>query len=161
MAKSHKAGPKTKPKTKLPEPQINVTPLVDVVLVLLIIFMVVTPAMAEGEHIELPKLTAVDEKPKDLHPIELTLALNGRILIEKVEVQESEIVPKLKELHAKDTEKQLRLNADVRLPYGRIRKMMGKVQNVGFSGISIKVEEQTSSGASAKTATDQKKKAEH
>jgi biopolymer transport protein TolR len=134
-------------KSKLPEPEINVTPLVDVVLVLLIIFMVVTPAMAEGEHIELPKLTAVDEKPKDLHPIELTLALNGRILIEKVEVAESAILPKLKELHEADGEKQLRLNADARLPWGRIRTMMAKVQTVGFSGVSIKVEEQRPSGA--------------
>jgi len=133
-------------KSKLPEPEINVTPLVDVVLVLLIIFMVVTPAMAEGEHIELPKLTTVDEKPKDLHPIELTLAQNGRILIEKVEVAEGDILPRLKELHKADGEKQLRLNADARLPWGRIRTMMAKVQNVGFSGVSIKVEEQRASG---------------
>lgn len=136
-------------KSKLPEPEINVTPLVDVVLVLLIIFMVVTPAMAEGEHIELPKLTAVDEKPKDLHPIELTLALNGRILIEKNPVPEADVLPKLRELHKADGEKQLRLNADARLPWGRIRSMMAKVQDVGFSGVSIKVEEQ-SSGSSAK-----------
>jgi biopolymer transport protein ExbD/biopolymer transport protein TolR len=140
-------------KTKLPEPEINVTPLVDVVLVLLIIFMVVTPAMAEGEHIELPKLTAVDEKPKDLHPIELTLALNGRILIEKNPVAEADVLPKLKELHKADGEKQLRLNADARLPWGRIRSMMAKVQDVGFSGVSIKVEEQSS-------GTSQKKKGE-
>jgi biopolymer transport protein TolR len=143
-------------KSKLPEPEINVTPLVDVVLVLLIIFMVVTPAMAEGEHIELPKLTTVDEKPKDMHPIELTLALNGRILIEKSPVAEADILPKLKELHAADGEKQLRLNADARLPWGRIRTMMAKVQNVGFSGVSIKVEEQQSAGSAAK-----KKKGEH
>jgi len=133
-------------KSKLPEPEINVTPLVDVVLVLLIIFMVVTPAMAEGEHIELPKLTAVDEKPKDLHPIELTLALNGRILIEKSPVNEADVLPKLRELHKADAEKQLRLNADARLPWGKIRGMMAKVQDVGFSGVSIKVEEQTASG---------------
>jgi biopolymer transport protein TolR len=143
-------------KIKLPEPEINVTPLVDVVLVLLIIFMVVTPAMAEGEHIELPKLTTVDEKPKDMHPIELTLALNGRILVEKSPVNESDVLPKLKELHAADGEKQLRLNADARLPWGRIRTMMAKVQTVGFSGVSIKVEEQQSAGGAAK-----KKKDEH
>src|SRR5690606_34895424 len=131
-------------KSKLPEPEINVTPLVDVVLVLLIIFMVVTPAMAEGEHIELPKLTAVDDKPKDLHPIELTLALNGRILIEKNPVLEADVLPKLRALHEADGEKQLRLNADARLPWGRIRSMMAKVQGVGFSGVSIKVEEQSS-----------------
>jgi biopolymer transport protein TolR len=137
-------------KSKLPEPEINVTPLVDVVLVLLIIFMVVTPAMAEGEHIELPKLTAVDEKPKDMHPIELTLALNGRILVEKVAIAEADVLPKLKELHKADGEKQLRLNADARLPWGRIRTMMAKVQDVGFSGVSIKVEEQNSGGAAKK-----------
>ncbi len=127
--------------SKLPEPEINVTPLVDIVLVLLIIFMVVTPAMAEGEHIELPKIMAVEQKPKDLHPMELTLALNGRVLLEKEEVKPADVEAKLKELHAKDPEKHIRLNADKRLPYKKIRDTMKKLQDVGFSGVSIKVEE--------------------
>jgi len=126
---------------KQPEPEINVTPLVDIVLVLLIIFMVVTPAMAEGEHIELPKLIAVDEKPKELHPYELTLALNGRILLEKEEVPESKVKQRLTELHKQDDVKQLRLNADKRLAYKKVREMAAIAQDVGFSGISIKVEE--------------------
>jgi len=127
--------------TKLPEPEINVTPLVDIVLVLLIIFMVVTPAMAEGEHIELPKIMAVEAKPKDLHPMELTLALNGRVLLEKEEVKAADLDAKLKALHTADPEKHIRLNADKRLPYKKIRDAMKKLQEVGFSGVSIKVEE--------------------
>ena len=60
-------------------PDINVTPLVDVVLVLLIIFMVITPALVEGEHIELPVINQPDQKPRDMNPIELTLASNGAL----------------------------------------------------------------------------------
>lgn len=133
---------------KRPEPEINVTPLVDIVLVLLIIFMVVTPAMAEGEHIELPKLMTVDEKPKELHPYEVTLALNGRILVEKEQVQRSALEERLKKLHDEDPVKQLRLNADRRLPYKNVREMAAIAQEVGFSGISIKVEE-TQGGSAA------------
>lgn len=134
---------------KQPEPEINVTPLVDIVLVLLIIFMVVTPAMAEGEHIELPKLMMVDETKKELHPYELTLAYNGRVLIEKQQVKEAEIESTLRKLHEEDSVKQLRLNADKRLPYKKVREVIALVQNVGFSGVSIKVEESKTTGATS------------
>jgi biopolymer transport protein ExbD/biopolymer transport protein TolR len=133
--------------SKQPSPEINITPLVDIVLVLLIIFMVVTPAMAEGEQITLPKLVTVDEKPKDMNPIELTMALNGRILLEKVEVKQSELKKRLKELHEADREKHLRLNADRALPYKKVRDTMAILQDVGFNGVSIKVEENTAGKA--------------
>ena len=137
MGISLKAGSK-----RQPEPEINVTPLVDIVLVLLIIFMVVTPAMNEGEHIELPKLFAVDEKPADMTPFELTMAENGRMLLDKRVIESASLEAELKKLHEGDPERHLRLNGDKRLPYHVMRETFAKVQNVGFLGVSIKVEEQ-------------------
>ena len=63
--------------TKGASPEINITPLVDVVLVLLIIFMVVTPALNEGAQIELPNITTPDPKAKYMNPIEVTVAPDG------------------------------------------------------------------------------------
>lgn len=124
---------------KQPEPDINVTPLVDVVLVLLIIFMVVTPALDSGEPIELPKLSQPDEKPKDLNPIDVTLALNGKVLVEDQPVASESLEKHLRALHEADPEKHLLLNTDERIEYRRVRKTFAMLQSIGFKGVSLKV----------------------
>ncbi len=126
---------------KQPEPEINVTPLVDIVLVLLIIFMVVTPAMNEGEHIELPELTKADEKKKDLNPIEVTMAYNGRVLVNKNAIDPSKLLPTVTDLHKEKPEAIVLLNADARLDYKIVRDTFKQLQTVGFSGVSLKVAE--------------------
>ncbi len=130
-----------------PRPDINVTPLVDVVLVLLIIFMVVTPAMEEGEHIELPQLSKADEKKKDMHPIEVTLAHSGRVLIDKKVTDPALLEPTLRALHAKDTEARVLLTADARLKYHVVRETFKTMQDIGFSGVSLKVAERKKGSA--------------
>ena len=134
-------------KKKLPEPEINVTPLVDIVLVLLIIFMVVTPAMNEGEHIELPKLSKVDEKKKDLNPIEVTMAENGRVLVDKVVVPAAQLSSKLAELKQKKPDAVVMLNADARLQYKKVRDTFKGLQELGFQGVSLKVAEKKGDGS--------------
>lgn len=134
--------------SKQPEPEINVTPLVDVVLVLLIIFMVIAPALNEGEHIDLPSVLKADPKPKDLNPIDMTVALNGKIIVDKQVVAPSEVKATLERLHAADPDRKLLLNTDERLPYEQVRKNFVMIQNIGFKGISLKVlEAKSESGA--------------
>lgn len=128
-------------KKKLPEPEINVTPLVDIVLVLLIIFMVVTPAMNEGEHIELPELTKTDEKKKDLNPIEVTLAYNGRVLVNKQAIERNNLVATVTALHQAKSDAVVLLNADARLNYKIVRDAFKELQDLGFQGVSLKVAE--------------------
>jgi biopolymer transport protein TolR len=128
-----------------PKPDINVTPLVDVVLVLLIIFMVVTPAMEEGEHIELPQLSKADEKKKDMNPIEVTLAHSGRVLIDKKVTDPALLESELRALHAKDGEARVLLTADARLEYQVVRKTFKTMQDIGFQGVSLKVAEKKGS----------------
>ena len=124
--------------SKQPESDINVTPLVDIVLVLLIIFMVVTPALNEGEHVELPAIFNVDKK-KEVEPLDVTLAANGLVLFDKQVIERSHLEAKLGEAFAADPERKLMLKADYNLPYADLRETFALAQNIGFRGISLKV----------------------
>ena len=125
---------------KQPEPEMNVTPLVDVVLVLLIIFMVIAPALNDGEHVELPKLLMA-EKEKDLNPIDVVIALNGKVLVDKETIDASQLKGRLKELHQADSERHLMLKADERMEYKKVRTIFAELQDIGFKGVSLKVME--------------------
>jgi biopolymer transport protein TolR len=131
-----------------PTPDINVTPLVDVVLVLLIIFMVITPALVEGEHIELPVINQPDPKPRDMNPIEVTLASNGAIILEDERVDLATLKTKVAELHTADPKRNLLLKADGNIPYKTIRETFGSLQGMGFKGVSLKVVERKKPGQS-------------
>ncbi|MCA9599682.1 MAG: biopolymer transporter ExbD [Myxococcales bacterium] len=135
-------------RSKQPEPEINVTPLVDVVLVLLIIFMVIAPALNQGEHVELPAILQPDAKPKDMNPIEVTLALNGNVLLDKERVDPSELEAKVRELHKEDPDRALMLLTDEAMPYKKVRTVFAKLQGMGFKGLSLKVTEKKKAGAS-------------
>ncbi len=129
-AKSRKSGA---------TPEINVTPLVDVVLVLLIIFMVVTPALNEGAGIELPQVTTPDSKPKQSNPIEVTIAPDGTTLLEQQKIEPSQLKGKLVELHQQQPERTLVLTSDQGMRWGRMRSAFLELQQIGFKGVRLKV----------------------
>ncbi len=120
-------------------PDINVTPLVDVVLVLLIIFMVVTPALAQGEQIEIPEVSRIDQRAKDMNPIKLVIAANGRTLLNERAVDRHELEERLKRLHRQDPGRQLKANIDSKIAYKTVREMLAMFQDIGFKGVSLKV----------------------
>jgi len=122
-------------------PDINITPLVDVVLVLLIIFMVVTPAINEGAQIELPKVMTPDPKTKYINPIEVTIAPDGTTVLEKETIQLGQLKPKLIALHAKDPERALMLKSDQQMLWGKMRAAFFDLQDIGFKGVLLKVTE--------------------
>jgi len=130
-------------------PEINITPLVDVVLVLLIIFMVVAPAITEGAQIELPKVLTPDAKPKDLDPIETTIAEDGTVIVEDERIQMSQLKSTLERLHAERPDRGLMLKADERAHYKRMRETFALIQDIGFKGVLLKViQKQQTGGAS-------------
>lgn len=134
-------GGKPNPRSKRgadPEPSINITPLVDVVLVLLIIFMVVTPAIMDGEHVELPTIENID-KSKENNPIEITLTADETVVLEEQRLGFSALRAKLASMHEMDPKRKLLLKTDKRVPYRLIRKMFALVQDVGFRGVKLKV----------------------
>ncbi len=146
MGKSAAASPSTA--RQQPEPEINVTPLVDVVLVLLIIFMVIAPALADGEHVELPNVLQPDPKPKDLNPIEVTIALDGTVVVDKEKIPAPQLKARVEALHQADPERFLMLKLDERIAYKKIRETFATLQDIGFKGVSLKVLEKKPAGAS-------------
>ena len=120
----------------------NVTPLVDVVLVLLIIFMVVVPMMEKSGHIELPGIFNVDEDPKGkTDPWTLALTTEGKMFFEQVELDQDNFRTKLNEALEREPGRRLILRADRNAPYGKVRKLFGICQEIGFPGISLRVNE--------------------
>jgi biopolymer transport protein ExbD len=129
-----------------PTPDINVTPLVDIVLVLLIIFMVVTPALAQGEATQLPEAAKIDKVPKDVDPIKVIMAANGAVLVNGKKTSAAELPDRLKALKAQNPDRQLLLNMDTKVAYVKVREMLALLQNLGFKGVSLKVQPKKEGG---------------
>jgi biopolymer transport protein TolR len=129
-----------------PEPEMNVTPLVDVVLVLLIIFMVIAPQMEHGQRVELPGVFQPDPKSKSkLDPITVTMAAGGAIFIEKEPVADiGALKEKLAVIHGAEPERRVVIKGDAMLGYGKMREAFALCQDVGFSGVSLMVSQRGS-----------------
>jgi len=123
-------------KTNLPEStvrsEINVTPLVDVCLVLLIIFMVVTPLINNGGRVVLPETRKPLAIPEGKDQVTLTVDAAGLIFVNENWVDAGQLKAALTQLHAKSPEKQIRLRADRSLNYGAVRNVMRSVSEAGF-----------------------------
>ncbi|MBX3191154.1 MAG: biopolymer transporter ExbD [Labilithrix sp.] len=121
-------------------PDINVTPLVDVVLVLLIIFMVIAPALEHGERVELPAILQPDKNQKSkLDPITVTVAQSGTIYLEKTPMPADALPAHLASIHAHEPDRRVVLKGDGSVGYQKVRDVFAIVQNAGFSGVSLQV----------------------
>ena len=129
-------------------PEINVTPLVDVVLVLLIIFMVIAPQLEAGERVELPSLVNVAKAAK-LDITTVTVTASGRILLEKDEKTEDALKAELRALHEKEPERRVVIKCDRGVKYGKVRTMFATAQDIGFPGVALMVDEQKANGRAA------------
>jgi biopolymer transport protein ExbD len=121
--------------------EINVTPLVDVVLVLLIIFMVVTPMLQRGKDVKLPRAAKVEEEKKTTDPIIISVTTERRMFIESAEMTDETFEPELhRKLVAKPGAKIL-LKGDTSLAFEDVRKVMNLARKAGAKGIALGVEE--------------------
>ena len=120
-------------------PVMNVTPLVDVVLVLLIIFMVVIPALEQGLAIQLPGIKNVDEKKGSSEPYALSITREGSVYFEDQEVPFDQIQVRLKAAVRKEPQRRILLRGDRQAPYVKVRELYKMAQEVGFPGVSLKV----------------------
>jgi biopolymer transport protein TolR len=124
---------------KAPMAEINVTPLVDVMLVLLIIFMVTAPLLTQGVPVNLPDSRA---KPldQDQQPTEISLDEQGRIFVAKEEVPADALASRLAAIAAKGTNgqpPQVFLRADRGLDYGRVMRVMGELNRAGLNRVAL------------------------
>lgn len=116
--------------------EINVTPFVDVMLVLLIIFMVTAPMMTEGLDVDLPQTRAVDTLPTESDNMILTVRKDGVIFLDTYEVAIDELGPKI-DLLVKQQNKQLFLQADKEVPYGLVVDVMGRIREAGVEKLGV------------------------
>ena len=121
--------------------EINVTPLVDVVLVLLIIFMVITPMLQRGKDVQLPKATTVGKDKKDADPIILSITTDHQIYIENDAFNEGDFENNLKAKLKVTPHKKILLKGDNSLAFEDIRKVMNLARKAGAKGIALGVEE--------------------
>lgn len=122
-------------------PEINITPLVDVVLVLLIIFMVIAPALNEGAQIELPKVLTPDPKPRDISPITVLILDDGSALVSEKPVKGADLPAVLKQAHEQDPNRAILFKADQNTKYRRVRETFAAIQDLGLKGVLLKVTE--------------------
>ncbi|WP_226628088.1 protein TolR [Alloyangia pacifica] len=120
-----------------PMAEINVTPMVDVMLVLLIIFMVAAPLLTVGVPVELPK-TAASSLPNEAEePLTVTIAADGMVMIQTSEVPMDELTPRLQAIAAERSDDRIFLRADGSVPYDTVAKVMGALNRGGFSSIGL------------------------
>ncbi|MDH7974325.1 protein TolR [Sphingomonas sp. AR_OL41] len=124
---------------RAPMADINVTPLVDVMLVLLIIFMVTAPLLTAGVPVELPDSKA---KPldQDQQPVEISLDRDGKIYVDKLAVSDSTLPDMLTQVAAKQQDgkpPQIFLRADRHLDYGKVMRVMGELNRAGLNRVAL------------------------
>ena len=117
--------------------EINVTPFVDVMLVLLIIFMVAAPLLKVGVALELPKTQAKSVPTQQEEPLTVSVQADGTISLQNTPVAEAELLPKLAAIAAERDDDKLFLRADGSIPYERVVQVMGALNAGGFNNIVL------------------------
>ncbi|MCV2447656.1 MULTISPECIES: ExbD/TolR family protein [Paracoccus] len=120
-----------------PMAEINVTPFVDVMLVLLIIFMVAAPLLTVGVPLELPKTAAQAVPAEPEEPLAVSITPEGPILVMTSEVPEDELVSRLRAVAEERQSDKIYLRADGAIPYARVMQVMGALNAAGFNNIVL------------------------
>ena len=119
-----------------PFSEINVTPFVDVMLVLLIIFMVTAPLLTVGVQVDLPESNA-DSLQADNEPLELTISKDGSIYIQETEINIKELIPKLIAITDNRLDTQIYVRGDEIINYGKVMRVLGELSGSGFSKVAL------------------------
>ena len=117
--------------------EINVTPFVDVMLVLLIIFMVATPMMSQGLDVDLPQTKQVEVLPTESDHLILTVQRDGRIYLDEYAINDMEELEGYLQRLVKEKNKSLFLKADKEVPYGVVVEVMGHIKAVGIEKLGV------------------------
>lgn len=121
--------------------EINVTPMVDVMLVLLIIFMVSAPLLTVGVPLDLPQ-TQAKSIEQDKQPLQLSVDIRGKIFINDTEVDVKDLVPKLKAITDArgGLDERIFMRADKKADYGTVARVMGQLSGAGFKRLALVTE---------------------
>src|SRR6516165_10288037 len=117
-----------------PMAEINVTPFVDVMLVLLIVFMVTAPLLTVGVPVDLPK-TKAQPLSQDREPLTVTLKRDGSIYLQNTRVSEDDLVPRLSAISSNGYDQRIFVRGDQAVDYGRVMEVMALISAAGFTHI--------------------------
>jgi biopolymer transport protein TolR len=122
--------------------EINVTPMVDVMLVLLIIFMVSAPLLTVGVPLDLPQTQAKSLENNDKTPVQLSVDTAGKVFINDTEVAMGELIPRLKAITEArgGMEERIYMRADKKADYGTVARVMGQLSGAGFKRLALVTE---------------------
>ncbi len=116
--------------------EINVTPMVDVMLVLLIIFMITSPMLVAGIEVELPKTDSAAVSGND-KPLEITINKRGEIFLIETKIEKTKLVQKLKAITKGKNDKKIFVRGDKNIAYGEIVDLMAVIYNAGFTKVAL------------------------
>lgn len=119
-----------------PNSAINVTPFVDVMLVLLVIFMVTAPLLTVGVPVNLPQ-TRARQMSDDKEPIAITIKQNGDIFLQETAIQLDDLVPKLTAIAKNGYDERIYVRGDKTVDYGKVMEVMGELNAAGFKRIGL------------------------
>jgi len=119
--------------------EINVTPMVDVMLVLLIVFMVAAPLLTVGVPIDLPQ-TQAKTMDQDKEPLTISVNDKGAVFLQNTEITVDEIVPKLKAIARNGFEERIYVRGDRKVDYGTVMKVMGRLSAAGYRRVALVTE---------------------
>lgn len=117
--------------------EINVTPFVDVMLVLLIIFMVATPMMTQGLEVDLPQTKQVETLPSETDHMVLTIRRDGKIYLDEYAIDNMADLEGYLQRLVKDKNRTLFLQADREVPYGLVVEVMGQIKAAGIENLGV------------------------
>jgi biopolymer transport protein TolR len=119
-----------------PMAEINVTPFVDVMLVLLIVFMVTAPLLTVGVPVDLPK-TKAQALSQDREPLTVSLRRDGSIYLQNTRVSDDDLVPKLTAIASNGYDQRIFVRGDKAVDYGRVMEVMAQISTAGFTHIGL------------------------
>ena len=138
MATNIKTLPNNRRRSRKNNPisDINVTPLVDVMLVLLIVFMVTAPLLTVGVPIELPKTTA-KQMTDDNEPLTITIDKDSKIYIQEMEIDFDDLTEKLEAIGQSNFDQKIYINGDKDISYEVLMRVMAKISSSGYTSIGL------------------------
>lgn len=119
-----------------PMSEINVTPMVDVMLVLLIIFMVTAPLLTVGVQVDLPKTKASIIKGED-EPLAITIDASGQIYLQETEIQLEGLIPRLSAITSNNPDVRIFVRGDASINYGRVMEVVGTINAAGYRKVAL------------------------
>ena len=122
-----------------PISQINVTPFVDVMLVLLVVFMVTAPLLSVGVIIDLPKTQAAVLEGQD-EPLEVTVDSSGQVYVQELEVEMAQLVPRLIAITGRKPDTRIFVRGDRAIDYGRVMEVMARINVAGYTRVALVTE---------------------